>query len=423
MREIIVDFYKIGENGISIGKFKDKIVFSYGILPEERAKIKINKEKKNFIEGELVEVLFSSPYRIQPKENHYLSCSPWQSFAYSFQIKLKKDILKQIFLKFANYNIELDNFYSAQEIFGYRTKIEYTFLEENSHYFYAFYKRGNSKEKIKLKNGCCLISEEVNKISLEILNLINERKIKNLKSLIVRKSRNEKYIHFSLLTMDKNQRFLYYDEKITGFIFVFSNPQSPASTFDEILTMWGKEYLEEKILNLYIRYPYNSFFQNNIELFEKALQLMFDNSDNFKKIVDLYSGVGVIGLALKEKAKKILAVDVNKESIFYAISNAKLNNIENFKALNLASEKIPQSILNNTDLLILDPPRSGIHKNLINLILKTRPKNIFYLSCNPITQARDFNFLKEKYKIKRIYALDFYPNTPHIESLIILSLK
>ncbi|GBD34357.1 23S rRNA (uracil-C(5))-methyltransferase RlmCD [bacterium HR35] len=423
METIKITFEKIGHNGVSIGKFENKIVFAYGILPGEEALVKVIKNKKNFIEAEVLEILNKSPYRVEAKENHYLSCSPWQTFSYDWQVKIKKDLLKEIYLKFANIEIELKNFNRAKEIFGYRTKIEYSFLEENEKNWFAFYKRGSFKEKIKLENGCLLMDEQANYLALEVLKEINKKRLKNLKSLIIRKAKRTSDIHISVLTKDKDQSFVYKNDKLSGFVFAFSNPKSPASRFDKVLNSWGREYLKEKILNLEILYPYNSFFQNNIELFEEALRVMIENSEDFKKVVDLYSGVGVIGLSLKEKAKEILAVDIDKSSISYAKLNAEINGINNFKALVLPSEKISSELLEKVDLLILDPPRAGLHKKLIDLILKTKPENIFYLSCNPITQARDFNFLKNEYKIKGVYGFDFYPNTPHLECLLILKRK
>lgn len=422
MKTIKVVFEKIGDNGVSIGRFEEKIVFAYGILPGEEALLKIRKEKKNLIEGELLEIIQASPFRIQPKEDHYLSCSPWQTFAYDFQLEIKKKLLEEIYLKFAKQRIEIKEFYSAPEIFEYRTKIEYSFLEENG-IFFSFYKRGSFKEKVKLEEGCLLINNKANKIALEILEEIKKRKIKNLKSLIIRKAKRTNDLHFSLLTTTKKQNFIYQNENISGFVFAFSNPKSPASNFNEVLNEWGREYLTEKILNLNIKYPYTSFFQNNVDLFEEALKIMINNCDDFYKIVDLYSGVGVISLALKDRAKEILAVDIDKNALTYAKLNAELNEVKNFKTISLPSEKIPLEILEKVDLLILDPPRSGLHPKLIDLILKTKPNNIFYLSCNPITQARDFNFLKNDYKIKEVYGFDFYPNTPHLESLLLLIKK
>jgi 23S rRNA (uracil1939-C5)-methyltransferase len=423
MKEIIVEFEKIGHNGVSIGRYNGKVVFAYGILPGERAKIKVIKEKRNLIEGEIEEILEKSKFRIKEKENHFLSCSPWQVFDYNYQIEIKKELLKEIYFQFAQRQINLNDFFSSPKIFGYRTKIEYSFFEENGQYFYAFHKRGDFKEKIKLEEGCKLISDEANFIALEILKNINEQKPTGLKSLIIRKSQRYKDIHISLFTFQKNQNFKFQNKNLSGAAFIYSRKESPASTFDEVISEYGSIDLREKILDLEIRYHYSSFFQNNVDLFEKALKIMQENSKEFKKVVDLYSGVGVIGLSLKNFAKEILFVEIDKTAIEYTKINAELNNVKNFKAINLPSEKIPKEILENVDLLILDPPRAGLHKKLIKLILEQKPKNIFYLSCNPITQARDFDLLKDYYELSKIYGLDFYPNTPHMETLLILNLK
>ncbi len=422
MKEIIVEFEKIGHNGISIGRYNGKIVFTYGILPGERVKIKVTKEKKNLIKGEALEILEKSKHRIQELEDHYISCSPWQVFAYNYQVEIKRGLLKEIFREFAGIDVEINDFFLSPRTFGYRTKIEYSFLKENDRYFFAFHKRESFKEKIKLKDGCKLISDKANEIASFILEKINEKRIKDLKTLIIRKSQRYEDIHFTLLTSDKNQVFEFANENLSGFSFIFSKKESPASTFDEIIYKWGREYLREKILNLEIRYHYTSFFQNNIELFEKALEIMKENSNEFNKVVDLYAGVGIIGFSLKDYSKEIWSVEIDKIATQYAKINAELNDVKNFKTLTLASEKIPRDILENTDLLILDPPRTGLHEKLINLILEIKPKNIFYLSCNPITQARDFSFLKQVYKIKKFYGFDFYPNTPHLESLLILEI-
>lgn len=425
MKEIIVEFTQIGHNGVSIGRYNNKIVFAYGILPGEKAKILINKEKKDFIEGEVIEIIEKSLYRREPQENHYLSCSPWQVFDYDYQIELKKKNLKDIFKDFAKEELNFDDrFLRPKNIWEYRTKIEYSFIEENGKSYLAFHRRGSFKEKIKIEDACKLISHFANKKALALVEIINKQKIKNLKSLIIRKSYHYQDLHLSLLTTEK-QLFNFQEiENISGFVFAYSSPKSPASNFDEILINWGRESLKEQILDLEILYPYDSFFQNNVELFEVALQKMKDNLEGkLDKIVDLYCGVGVIGLILNNGAKKIIGVEMNQSAVDYAKLNAKLNNISNFEVIALASEKIPQEILVNTDLLILDPPRSGLHKKVINLIIKLKPRLIFYLSCNPLTQARDYFLLKDFYQIKDFYGFDFYPQTPHLESLLILELK
>lgn len=424
-KEIIVVFEKIGHNGVSIGKYNNKIVFAYGVLPNEKAKILVLKEKKDYLEGELIEVIEKSPYRIEAKENHYLSCSPWQTFGYNFQTKIKKSLLEEIFWDFAKERIELSEFFKAKEIWEYRTKIEYSFFidRKTDKVYFAFHKRGNYFEKVILENGCLLFDQKANYVALQLLKEINNQSIRNLKTLIIRKSHNFPYLHFSLLVTQENINFDFWHEKLSGFSLIYSDPKSPASVITKFLKNRGSEELVEKINNLIIKYHFSSFFQNNLKLFEKALSLMDENLDEVNKIVDLYCGVGVIGLYLAKKAKKVIGIDIDKKAIEFAKINAKENEIFNFEGISLASEKIDYEILKNTDILILDPPRSGLHKKVINLIRKVKPNKIFYLSCNPITQARDYDLIKDLYKIEKIYGFDFYPNTNHLESLLILSKK
>lgn len=421
MKELIVTFEKIGHNGVSIGYFNHKVVFAYGILPHEKAKIRIFKEKHNFIEGELIEIIEKSPYRIEEKEKHYLSCSPWQTFDYRYQIELKNNLLKEIYNRFFQKSVELNGFFESPEIFGYRTKMEFVFDEDESGIALAFHKRGDFLRKEKLFQGCVLLDKESNSIVLDFINFLNKEKIEKPKSLIVRKSKRFDDLIFNLLVKKKEYNHaVYKNEKISGFIVSYSRPQSPASVIDEILITKGKNFLREKILNQEFQYGFNNFFQNNIQLFEKALILMKENSSDFNKIVDLYCGVGVIGVSLSDYAKKIVGIDLDQNAIHYAEINAKLNNASHFQALAAKSEKVALQHLENADLLILDPPRAGIHKNVIKAILQHQPKYIFYLACNPLTQVRDINYLKEFYQLEKIYGFDFYPNTPHLESLAIL---
>lgn len=421
MKEIIVEFQKIVPEGKSLGKFNGKVVFAYGILPYEKARVRIIKEKKNYLEAELCEIIEKSKDRIDIKEDHYLSCSPWQGFNYEKQIEIKENLLKEIYFQYLRKEIEINGFEKAKKIFGYRTKIEFSFLKEDKIYL-AFYKRGSNVEKIKLENGCILGSEKMNLASLKIVERLNNINFpfKDLKGFMIRESKRFNKRLGVLFLLNKNMPKIDLVENLDGLILVYSFEKSPAFVFTEILNKIGDEFLKEKILDLEIYYGPESFFQNNIDLFEKVLIDIKNNCDKVNKIVELYSGVGSIILNLKDYSKKIYGVEIVKEACDFAQISAEMNNIKNFKIINLAAEKLDFEFLKNTNILVLDPPRTGLHKKVINLILSSLPQKIIYLSCNPITQARDYSLLKEKYKIKFLKGYDFYPNTPHMESLLIL---
>ena len=140
-------------------------------------------------------------------------------------------------------------------------------------------------------------------------------------------------------------------------------------------------------------------------------------------VLELYSGAGTIGLLLAGSVKKIHAVEVVEQAVASALQNAEINSIANYTAECLQAEKIDAELIGSHDTLVLDPPRAGLHPKLIKDITLQKPKRIIYLSCNPETQARDYSELAEIYKIDKVQGFDFYPQTPHSESLLILSLR
>jgi len=188
---------------------------------------------------------------------------------------------------------------------------------------------------------------------------------------------------------------------------------------DAIVNSWGNDFVTEEILGSKFSYGFDCFFQNNIELFAEALKEIRGAAFKCGKLVDLYSGVGVIGLSLRDLADKVYAVESSSNSAKYAALNAAANGASNFEMVCSLSEKTEEGLFDGTDILVLDPPRAGLHGKVIKRIMEIMPKRIIYLSCNPITQGRDAAFFMEKYKIIRAAGFDFYPNTPHAETLLV----
>jgi len=422
MREITLEFKKIVGEGKALGRSEGKVVFCYGVLPEETARVRVTFEKKNFAEAELLEIITPSPKRVAPKEDHYLSCSPWQVMEYGFQCETKKGLIEDLLYQTTKETIRLDKFYGAADAFGYRTKIEYSFTGEPGALSFAFHKRGNYREKYLLPQGCALISPAANALALKILGVINGLKLStaDLKTLIIREAKNPGS-RVAALYM-KRQDIELPDmsfEGMDGFLAIYSNPISSVSQVDGIVKAWGNDFVTEEILGSKFSYGFDCFFQNNMELFAEALKEIRGAAFKCGKLVDLYSGVGVIGLTLRDLADKVLAVEASPNSAKYAALNAQANNASNFEMVCSLSEKTAEGLFDGTDILVLDPPRAGLHGKVIKRIMEILPKRIIYLSCNPITQGRDAAFFMEKYKIIRSAGFDFYPNTPHAETLLV----
>ena len=422
MREITLEFKKIVGECKALGRSDGKVVFCYGVLPNETARVRTVVEKRNFIEAELLEILTPSPKRVAPLEDHYLSCSPWQVMDYGFQCETKKELIEDLLYQTTKETVRLDKFYSANKVFGYRTKIEYSFTGAPGNLSFAFHKRGNYREMYLLPGGCALMSPETNAAALDILAVLNSLNLNtsDVKTLILREARNPGS-RVAVLYLKRQDIVLpeMKNPRLNGFVAAYSNPLSPMSQVDAVLSAWGDDFVTEDLLGGKFSYGFDCFFQNNTELFGEALREIRAASFKCGKIVDLYSGVGVIGLTLRDLADKIIAVESSVSSAKYASLNAAANGAANFEMVCSLSEKTADGLFDGTDILVLDPPRAGLHNKVIKQIMEILPKRIIYLSCNPITQGRDAAFFLEKYRIIRSAGFDFYPNTPHAETLLV----
>lgn len=420
---------KIVPEGKSLARLEDgKVVFVWGGLPDELIEINITKNKKNFAEGEIVEIVEKSPDRVEPAEDHYLICSPWQILPYAKQIELKKKLLAEAYLEMVGVEVRIEKFYESEEKYGYRTKMEYSFTQdEDGRIALAFHKRGVNNE-YEVIAGCKLGSDKVNAAAVKITEILNSLPglgHKGLKSLTIRESKTtgqiiaillfkfrEYEIHFTLADLDG---------LVDGLVIGYSTIKSPISVITELRYQEGIDSLEEDVLGLKIRYPYDGFFQNNLPVFEQTLAEIKKATPECDKLVELYSGVGTIGLALANIAKEVSGLEISDSAVEYAEINMKLNKINNYSAVALPDHKITAEYLAGADVLVLDPPRSGLHPKTTAKIMEALPKTILYLSCNPVTQARDYALLKDKYTLTRLLGFDFYPNTLHMESLLVLT--
>lgn len=425
-REIVLEFEKIAGEGKALGRSDGKVIFCYGVLPGETARVITTYEKKNFAEAELLEIIKPSPRRIKPAEEHYMCCSPWQVMDYSLQAEIKQQLMEEAFMQTMHIPVKADRFYAASEHFGYRTKVEYSFTGEPGNISLAFHKRGNWWQKIPLPEGCALLGQKTNMAAFAVLKKINEKKLscEDLKTLIIRETKNTGECIASLFVTKENMDFPAPEEAgLNGFILVYSDPAISSSVTTKIIKQTGKNYLTEEILGKKISFGFDCFFQNNIPLFTEALKEMKAATFPCRKLVDLYSGVGVIGISIGDCAETLLSVEASPASAQFAPMNADQNGIKNFRHVCSLTEKADAAQFEGTDILVVDPPRSGLHQKVVRHILDLQPEKLIYLSCNPVTQGRDAALLMEKYKLSRCVGFDFYPNTPHAESLMIFERK
>ncbi len=424
-----VNLDKIVGGGQTISTLPDGCkIFVWGGLPGETVAVQITKKKSKLAEGIVTEVITPSPERIDPLDGEsYLSTSPWQIMSFENEQHYKSALIEEAF---ELHNIVLPDtieVYSDNKQFGYRNKIEFSWWwsKEADELDLAFFRRG-SHGKLPVY-GTSLALPAINKAAIAMRNLLRKKtdvRAFMLKTLLVRCDQND---NVAMQLYVKEPDFSVFSDKeikslgVKGFELIFSNPKSPASVITKRLQSWGTANLSDKILGIDFNYAVEGFFQINIPVYEQALKDMKKWVIDGKPTVDLYSGVGTIGLTIG--GENVTMVEINEHAVIEMKRNITAMNRE--KALNavLAPSESALEHINGESTIIVDPPRAGLHEDVVDKLLETKPERIIYLSCNPVTQARDISRLSEKYGIKWHRGYNFFPRTPHIEHLTILDLK
>ena len=422
-------FDKITPGGQTLGELESgKKIFAWGVLPGETAKIQLTKSKAHWCEGFAVEILEQSPLRIVPKDpESYLSTSPWQIFDFDFEQKTKQELIEE---SFRQEKIKLENqdsFFSDGEIFGYRNKVEFSFWfekpeSEEGNLHLAFFRRGG-KGKIPV-SGTSLATPEINQAGQKVLAILRARgaQARDLKTLLIRASQHGEIA--AQLYVKEEDFTLFTDEELAkldfkSFEIIFSNPKSPASVITKILQQHGTQNLTDRVLGVDFNYATESFFQINLPVYEQALRDMKRFINPAKPTIDLYSGVGSIGLTIGEN--NLTMVEINEAAVAEMRANIKkLGREDTASAVLAPSEKALEFIQPNANLIV-DPPRAGMDKKVCEKILEVAPERIIYLSCNPSTQARDMAILSQKYRIIYTRGYNFFPRTPHVETVVLMS--
>ena len=421
---------KIVGGGQAIGTLDDgRKAFVWGGLPKELVTIRVTKKKSHFVEGVVTEIIEKSPERITPKdENSYLSTSPWQIMPMSSEQSYKASLIEEAFLL---HNITLPEkieVFSDDVEFNYRNKVEFSWFgdktddDEKETLDLAFFKRGG-KGKVVI-DGTSLAHPSINKLAIEIRDLLREKPIvaRQLKTLLIRSDQQGNAV-WQLYVKDKIENLISDDEakllSAAGGEIIYSDPKSPASRITERLNKFGDTTLSDTILGVAFNYACEGFFQVNIPVYEKALSDMkaWINCNEKLSTLDLYSGVGTIGLTIG--GDDVTLVEINEHAVAEMQRNITKLNRPNAKAILAPSEKSLEYITGK-QIVIVDPPRAGLHADVTNRLLETEPPRIIYLSCNPVTQARDVSLLQEKYEIVHHQGYNFFPRTPHIEHLVVL---
>ncbi len=387
-----------------------KIIFVENALPNELVEINVLKEKKNFIEAEAAKIENQNIDRCTPKCKYYNECGGCNllHMTYESTLKFKEEKVKELMDKFLKQTVKVNKIIHAEEQNNYRNKA--TFHVDKK---IGYYKK-NSNEIIEI-DKCNIVDSKIN----EILKNLKNISLDNIYEIIIRKSKNtsDSMIILKINGTIDEENIINKLKDVTTSIILYKDKKYK--------TIYGTNKLIEVMDKFKFQMSEDSFFQVNTKaatlLYQKVKEyLNLTKEDN---VLDLYCGTGTIGIFISEQAKKVTGIEINESAIRNAKENAKINNISNIEFICKDSGKAVLELNNNYNKIIVDPPRAGLDKNTIKFLNESGSEKIVYVSCDPVTLARDLNLLKDTYNIEEITPVDMFPYTHHVECVVLLKEK
>lgn len=401
MYDVLID--RIDHQGRGIGYIDGKIIFVSNALPGENVRVKIIKENKKFYEGIVIEYYSKSSDRVKVDCPYYESCGGCDimHMSYSFQHDYKINKVKDIINKFVKENIKISDI-CFDDQFYYRNKA--TFHVKNG----IGYFKEKTYDLIEI-DKCMISSYEINNV-LDILRKID---LSGIEKVVVRSSYFDKSIMVIFSVVSKvNEDYLI--DRLRNHV------NSIYVKGDKYKLIYGDEYIIDKIGDKKFVISPDSFFQVNTPMAYKLYSKVKEYAGNLDNcnVLDLYCGTGTIGLFVG--GKSLVGVEINESAVHDANINKKLNDVSNCQFICGDSGKVLKGLNKNFDVVIVDPPRSGLSELSINEVISVGAKRVVYVSCDPVTLARDLNIFKKNYNIKEISLFDLFPNTHHVESVCLL---
>lgn len=456
-----LEIVDIAAEGKAIGRYNDVIVFVPQVIPGDVVNVQVNKMRKNYMEGFVTKLVTPSPNRITATCEHFGVCGgcKWQHLPYHLQLEYKhKQVVDQL-TRIGKVHIpEISPILGSEKIFEYRNKLEYTFsskrwitIEEvqagaeiHQPNALGFHIPGMFDKVLDITK-CHLQAEPSNAIRLAVRDFtINNgfeffdirNQVGLMRNLIIRTASTGEVmviVVFYYEDVEKRTALLNHIKEsfpqITSLQYIINTKGNDSITDQEVICFAGKDHIIEEMEGLKFKVGPKSFYQTNSE---QAYQLYkitrdFAGLTGSEVVYDLYTGTGTIANFVASKSKKVVGVEYVPEAIEDAKVNSEINGITNttFYAGDMKDVLNDKFIAENgkPDVIILDPPRAGIHEDVANTILRAKPNRIVYVSCNPATQARDLALLGEAYQVMRVQPVDMFPHTHHVENVVLLDRK
>ncbi|WP_438335100.1 23S rRNA (uracil(1939)-C(5))-methyltransferase RlmD [Clostridium cochlearium] len=433
----------MGTKGEGIGKIDNFTIFIPGAILGEEVEVNIIKVNKNYAVGKLLNIIIASEERVKPICDIYTRCGgcQLQHMSYKEQLNFKRQKVKDALLRLGGIDVEVEPVLGIKNPYRYRNKVQLPIGKENEKVSIGFY-APRSHNIIDLKT--CLIQDEKADDIIKILRewiekfnvpIYNEKEHKgNLRHIMVRTAFKTGEVMVVLVTKDKNlphkeELINKLIENLQGVVSIIQNINSQKTNVvlgKESIVLWGKDKIIDYIANFKFAITPLSFFQvNPIQtevLYNKALE--YADLKGNEVVFDAYCGTGTISLFLSQKAKKVYGVEIVAEAIESAKLNAKENNVDNVDFIVGESEQVIPELIEKgikADVVVVDPPRKGCEKSLLEAMANMSPEKIVYVSCDPATLARDLCVLEKLgYKVIRVQTVDMFSNTYHVENVVLL---
>lgn len=459
-----LEIIDIGSEGKSVGRKGDMVVFVTRVIPGDIVDVQVTRKRKNYQEGFPVKFHKYSDDRETPFCEHFGVCGgcKWQNLPYEKQLFYKQKQVVDQLKRIGNLSGEeldsLNPILASPEITHYRNKLEFTFSDNK----WITREELDSGIEVADRNGlgfhipkmfdkildisnCYLQPEPSNKIrawfrkhteelKLPYFNLRNQFGL--MRNLIVRTaSTGEVMVIVAFYDDNRNLRenllsaFQEEFPDLTSLYYVVNQKPNDTILDQDMILFHGKEYITENMEGLDFKLGPKSFYQTNSHQAYNLYKVTreYANLSGKEIVYDLYTGTGTIANFVASKSLKVIGIEVVPEAIEDAVENSKRNNIKNAAFFSgdikdVFNQEFMQE--NGTpDVVIMDPPRAGLHKNVIDSLIAVQPDKIVYVSCNPATQARDISLLKDLYLVKKIQPVDMFPHTHHVENVVLLEKK
>ncbi len=409
---------KLINGGQGLGKLDNgQVVLVWNALPGEEVRFTVIKQKHSYLEATAEEIIKPSPQRLKPRDDLFLSTSPWQILDSSAESEAKLGIVKEL-MQSAKVGTGTIDYHDSPKQWHYRNKMEYSFWGDDDGLHLALHGRGSHQKQIV--SGSSLAMPAIDKAAQALLTELMRSEVRatELKTVVVRSSRSGQIV-MSLFVKQKEFDRLRLPDGIQGINIYYSNPKSPASVPTKLLKTLGSPEICDELNGKVFCYSSDSFFQVNLDVFELVLKKIHSHIDHPGPLVDMYAGVGTIGLSMDSPTVEL--VEISQVSAEYAVRNAK--NLKLDAKITVSGSENALAAIPSSGYVIFDPPRAGLSKRIIDQLLKQKTPCIIYLSCNPATLARDLSLLQSDYSLASLDVYNFFPKTPHIETLAVLNLK